>query len=161
MKEITAYAVRIAGLILIVTTLSKFPIAFYAYTTNIENSALTYFISLSIPLVAGAILFKFPNSFSDKFISLSSNSTENIDTNQYLYLGTILIGIILLFFSLSDTIFHVSNYILLKSMTDDEITILNYDYPAAIATIVELIFSGSLIFKSKAIVGFINYANRI
>ena len=159
MKEITAYAVRIAGLILIVTTLVKFPVAIYAYTSQLENSIAAYFLPLLIPLIVGIVLFKFPSAFSDKYINLETSSESRLNAEQYLYVGTILVGYILLFYSLSDIVFHVSNYFYLKSASGGEITILAYDYPAVIATAVELVFSVALILKAKYLVGYINSQN--
>ncbi len=160
MKEITAYAVRIAGLVLIVTTLVKFPIAIYAYTSQLENSIVAYFLSLLIPLLVGIVFFKFPNSLSDKYINLPSSSESKLVTEQYLYIGTILVGYILLFYSLSDIVFHISNYYYLKSASGGEITILAYDYPVVIATIAELVFSIGLVIKAKYLVGYINAKNK-
>ena len=159
MKEITAYAVRIAGLILIVTTLVKFPMTIYAYNSQLDNSIMIYFAPLFIPLFVGGVFFKFPSAFSDKFINLNNSELNVLKIDQYFYLGTILVGFILFFYSLSDIVFHVSNYIFLKNITEAEITILNYDFPAAIATAIELIFACLLILKSKAIVSFVNNAN--
>ena len=159
MKEFTAYAVRIAGLILIVTTLVKFPVAIYSYTSQLENSIAAYFLPLLIPLLVGIVFFKFPNALSDKYINLNISSENTLKTDQYLYIGTILVGYILLFYSLSDIVFHISNYYYLKNASGGEITILAYDYPAVIATIVELAFSAALIIKTKHIIGFINKHN--
>lgn len=160
MKEITAYAVRIAGLILIVTILAKFPMVIYAYTNQIEYSIAVYFLPLLTPLFIGVVLFKFPASFSDKFINLSSSTDMALNTEQYLYVGTILVGYVLLFYSLSDIVFHVSNYYYLKSASGGEITYLVYDYPTVIATIVELVFSITLIIKAKYLVKYINMKNK-
>jgi len=160
MKEITAYAVRIAGLILIVTTLVKFPVAIYAYTTQLENSIAAYFLPLLIPLFIGVLLFKFPTSFSDKYINLPSTTEHILNTDQYLYIGTILVGYILLFYSISDIVFHVSNYYYLKSASGGELTILAYDYPAVIATVAELVFSLALVVKAKYLVQYINAQNK-
>lgn len=160
MKEITAYAVRIAGLILIVTTLVKFPAIIYAYNSQLENPFAAYFLPLLIPLVIGMILFKFPAAFSDKYIQLPGSPGNALKTEQYLYVGTILVGYILMFYSLSDIVFHISNYFYLKEESGGEITILAYDYPAAIATVVELLFSLALIIKAKYLVNYINIHNK-
>ena len=74
-------------------------------------------------------------------------------------LGLILIGFVLLFYSISDIVFHATNYIILKNDIGMEMSILNYDYPSVIATLIELIFSLALITKTKNIVSFINLHN--
>ena len=161
MKEITTYAVRIAGLILIVSTLVKFPSIIYAYNSQLENPFAAYFFPLFIPLFFGVIFFKLPATFSDKYIKLPTSSKNTLETKQYLYVGTILVGYILLFYSLSDIVFHISNYFYLKEASGGEITILAYNYPAAIATVVELAFSLVLVIKANAVINFINMKNKI
>ena len=159
MKEITSLVVRIAGLILIVYTLSNVPMYYLSYISQLENSAIAYSLPLLVPLIAGVILFKFPGLFSDAFIKIEAENINKPETTAYLYLGLVLIGFILLFYALSDIVFHISNYLLLISFTDIEPTILNYDYPSLIATFIELIFSIALITKPKPIIKFVKKQN--
>lgn len=160
MKELTSLCVRIAGLLLIVFSLLKVPTLFIAYMSQIENSILVYSFPIIFPLVVGVVFFKFPNSFSDTYIRLKPDELVKLNANEYLQLGLILIGVILVFYSLSDLIVHIGDYFSLKNKTGAAPTILNYDYPVLIATIVEFIFSLFLIIKPKSVIVFIRANNR-
>lgn len=155
MKELTSLCVRIAGLLLIVFSLLQVPTLFIGYMSQIENSILGFSLPIIFPLLVGVILFKFPNSFSDTYISLNTNELEKLNINEYLQLGLILIGVILVFYSLSDLVVHITDYFFLKNKTGATPTILNYDYPILIATIVEFMFSIFLILKPKSVIVFI------
>ena len=155
MKEITSLGVRLAGLILIIYTLSSVPMYYLSYISQLENSAIVYSLPILVPLISGIILFKFPHTFSDTFIKIDTDNLNKPETKEYLYLGLILVGFILLFYSLSDIVFHLSNYLFLKNFSDIEVTLLNYDYPSLIATVIELVFSITLIFKTKPIILFV------
>lgn len=159
MKEITSLGVRLAGLILIIYTLSNVPMYYLSYISQLENSAIAYSLPLLIPLIAGVILFKFPSSFSDTFIKIETKDLNKPETTEYLYLGLVLVGVFLLFYALSDIVFHISNYLLLKNFTVIEPTMLNFDYPGLIATFIELIFSIALITKTKPIIKFVKKQN--
>ena len=151
MKEYTSLAVRIAGLTLIVFTLAKLPIYAMASAARQEFSFLTYASPSIIPLVAGVLLFQFPNTISKAFIEVTPKSFKIEKPDELLFVGCILIGIIFLFFSSSDLIFHVSTAMLLHYSSEYDLTLATFDYPSLIATVIELLFSLILIFKTKTL----------
>ncbi len=159
MKELTPYLVRIAGLIMIAFAITKFPMHYFAYISQLENSFIAYFLPLIIQLFIGIIFFALPKSIGSIVIEINEPVKTEIETEKVLSICIILVGFVFLFYSLSDTVFHVSNYLFLKNQIEDEMSILNYDYPSAIATVVELMFSLALIFKTKFIMQLIKKAN--
>ncbi|MDH5573294.1 MAG: hypothetical protein OEY89_16145 [Gammaproteobacteria bacterium] len=159
MKELTSLGIRLSGLILIVYTLSSVPMYYLSYISQLENSAITYSLPILVPLIAGLVLFKFPNTFSDAFIKIETNNLGKPEITEYLYLGLVLIGFILFFYALSDIVFHISNYFWIKNFTEIEPTLMNFDYPSVIATIIELIFSMAIIIKTKPIIQFVKKHN--
>jgi len=159
MKELTTYIIRLAGLYLIVYTFSQFPLNYFSYISQLENSMFVYFFPLLIPLFAGIVFITLPQTISNKLIKTKEVQLESIETNTLLYVGIIITGSILLFYSLSDMVFHISNYYVIKGKIDGEFPIFAYDYPTAIATVIELVFSLSLIFKTKVIIKFIRKVN--
>ena len=156
MKNLTSFSVCLAGLMLVVFSLSKIPMYYLAYISQLENSVIAYSLPIVIPCIAGILLFKFPNMFSAAFINIDTSDLDKPSFNEYLQLGLVLIGFVLLFYSISDIVFHISNYLILKNTTDMDMSILNYDYPSFIATIIELLFSLALILKTKNVIVFIN-----
>jgi len=159
MKDLTALCIRVSGLILIVLTLSYVPMYYVSYISQLENKILTYTLPILIPLFAGIILFKFPYSFSDTFIKINTENLSELNLNEYLKLGLILIGFVLLFFSLSDLVYHLTKHYYLKAIPEIEISLLTFDYPSLIATIVELLFSLILITKTKSVIRLIKHGN--
>ena len=159
MKELTTYIIRLAGLYLVVYTCSQFPLNYFSYISQLENNIFVYFFPLLIPLFAGIIFIALPQTISNKLIQTKEIQLEKINTDTLLYVGIIITGSILLFYSLSDIVFHVSNYFVLKGNIDGEFPIYAYNYPAVIATVVELLFSLSLILKTKVIIKFIQKVN--
>lgn len=159
MKELTTYIIRLAGLYLIVYTCSQFPINYFSYISQLENNIFTYFFPLLIPLFAGIIFVSLPQTISNKLIKTKEIKLDKIETDTLLYVGIIVTGLILLFYSISDIVFHLSNYYVIKGKIDGEFPIFAYDYPLLIATAVELVFSLSLILKTKAIIKFIKKVN--
>jgi len=60
MKEITPYLIRIAGLAMIVFATTKFPMYYFAYLGQLENSFFVYFLPVFIQLFVAIIFFAFP-----------------------------------------------------------------------------------------------------
>lgn len=159
MKELTTYIIRLAGLYLIVYSFSQFPINYFSYISQLENSMFVYFFPLLIPLFAGTLFITLPQTISNKLINTKEIQLEKIEIDTLLYVGIIITGFVLLFYSLSDIVFHISNYYVIKDKIDGEFPIFAYDYPSTIATVVELLFSLSLILKTKIIIKFIKKVN--
>ena len=159
MKEFTPYIIRFTGLILIAFAITKFPMHYFSYISQLENSLFAYFAPLLLQLTIGIVFFALPQTISDMVIEIKDTAISEIETDKILYICIIITGLFFLFYSLSDIVYHISNYYFLKNQIEDEISILNYDYPGAIATVVELLYSLSLIFKTKSIMLLIRKVN--
>jgi len=71
MKELTPYLVRIAGLIMIVFAITKSPIHYFTYISQLENSFIAYFLPLIIQLFIGIIFFALPKSIGSIVIEIN------------------------------------------------------------------------------------------
>lgn len=160
MKEISTLCVRIAGLILVILTLAKLPVHSMAYSIRPEYGILSYALPSLIPIGAGIILYMFPNYFSDAFVKISPESIKLDRPLELLRIGLILVGVVLLFFSLSDLIFHLSTMALLYYSDSFELSLMSFDYPGLIATIIELLFSLALIFRAETIIEYLRKLSR-
>ena len=155
MKQLTPYIIRFAGLILIAFAITKFPMHYFSFISQLENSFIAYFVPLLIQLFVGIIFFAIPQTISDLVVELKETSKYELEPDTLLYICIVITGFMFLFYSISDIVFHISNYFFLKNQIQDEISILNYDYPGLIATVVEMLYSLALILKAKSIMLFI------
>lgn len=155
MKELTTLCVRIAGLILIVITMSYMPVYYMALMLQQDGSAIANIVLIFISLFSGVMMFKHADKFSDIVINVNPNNIYKPNLNEYFYLGIKLIGITLFILAASDMIYYVLNYIILAMFSDTEITTSTFDYAAVLAAIVELTVSVSLVYKTKNIMAFI------
>ena len=153
MKNITTLIVRIAGLAIIFFTVIQIPKFAYAFASQLENNVFVFSLPIFIPLVVGFIFFKFPKTFSDKFIELKE--TPHITSEEILAIILKTLGFVLLFYALSDTVYNITYYFLLKGTTETDPSMLNYDFSAAIATFIELLFALALIFKTQKVVKYV------
>ena len=153
MKDITTLAVRIAGLAIIIFTTIEIPRYAYAFASQLEKNVFVFSLPILLCMTIGIILFKFPKTFSDAFVKL--DEPVSVNATELFTLGLKLVGFVLLFYALSDAIYWIAYYIQLKIATGASITIMNFDFPAVIATVVELLFALSLILKTKTMTGFV------
>ena len=160
MKDFSTLSVRIAGLVLIVITLAKLPVHSMAYTIRPEYGILSYALPSIIPIVAGIILYMFPKTFSAAFVRVAPDSFKVDRPDELLRIGLILTGVALLFFSLSDIVFHSSSLAFLYYSDSYELSIISFDYPSFIATVIELIFSLALIFRARTLIEYLRKQSR-
>ena len=156
MRDTITLSIRLAGLVLVIYTLSKTQVHSMAYSIRPEYGLMSYLLPFSIPILVGIIMFMFPNTIGN---SLSKASPEIISVEnpkRVVQVGCIIIGIIFLFFSISDIAYHASTAISLWASDKHELNMLSFDVPGFSATVIELLFSLFLIFKSKLLVSKIN-----
>ena len=154
MKEFSSMAVRIAGLFLIVFTLAHIPVHTMAYTIRPEYGILSYSLPSIIPFLAGILLYRFPDTVSKAFVNVAPDSFKIEKPKELIFIGSKLIGIVFFFFSLSDLAFHLSTALSLYFSSNYELSLLTFDYPSAIATVVEFMLSLALIFKTNLLLSF-------
>ncbi len=143
-----------AGLILIVYTVANLPAHSMAYTIRPEYGIMSYILPSMIPIIIGVLLLKFPFLVSSH---LHKEARKKIDLDQFQLtkIFCILIGIVFLFFAISDLIFYISTALILYFSDNYELSLLTFDYASAIATIIELGFSLVLIGKAGSIATFV------
>ncbi len=149
MNELATMSVRIAGLFLIVFTVSKIPVHNMAYTIRPEYGILSYTLPSAITIIVGIFLLMFPKTISKRLMDSAPEQIELSNPMAILNILCIAIGVVFLFYSISDLVFHISTGAFLHFSHDYELTLLTFDYPGAIATIIELLFSLLLVFRTK------------
>jgi len=156
MKDTITLSIRLAGLVLVIYTLSKTPVHSMAYSIRPEYGLMSYLLPFSIPILVGIIMFLFPNTIGSNLTKASPEILSIENPKRTVQIGCIMIGIIFLFFSISDLSFYASTAISLWLSDNHELNTLSFDVPGLSATIIELLFSLFLIFKSKLLVSKIN-----
>lgn len=159
--DITALTVKIAGLVLFVIVLSKIPEYVKSYA-SVENSQYTtssfyYILPLLIVAIACIILFLFPYRISNHllFKSESSSTPDNL-TNQFQVVAIRLLGLLLLFWAVSDIVFHIFNYLMMRDLAGVTFPVSAYNYPLIVATGAEILFAYVLLTKAKTISLYLN-----
>ena len=161
LHDVTALAVKIAGLVLFVIVLSKIPeyVKSYASVENSQytTSSLYYILPLLIVAVGCIILFLLPYKISNHLLfKPEGSSTPDNLTNQFQIVAIRLLGLLLLFWSVSDIVFHIFNYLMMRDLADVTFPISAYNYPLIVATGAEILFSYVLLTKAKTISLYLN-----
>ncbi|MDH5178648.1 MAG: hypothetical protein OEZ39_19895 [Gammaproteobacteria bacterium] len=157
MKETITLSIRTAGLVLIIYTLAKTPVHTMAYSIRPEYGILSYLLPFSIPIIAGILLFLFPNTIGNNLSKASPEILSVENPKRLVQIGCIVLGLVFLFFSISDAVVHVTIALMLWLSDKHELGMLTFDIPGAVATVIEIIFSLFLIFKSKILAAKINF----
>ena len=156
MKDTITLSIRLAGLVLVIYTLSKTPVHSMAYTIRPEYGLMSYLLPSLIPILVGIIMFMFPNTLGNNLSKASPEILSIENPKRAVQIGCIILGIIFLFLSISDITYHISTAISLWLSNKYELTLASFDLPGFIATIIEILFSLVLILKSKLLVSKIN-----
>ena len=161
LHDVTALAVKIAGLVLFVIVLSKIPeyVNSYLQFENSQNpiSYLYYVLPLLIVAVACLLLFFFPYKISNHLL-IDSDSTVSPSNfaNQLQAIAIRLLALLLLFWSISDIVFHFFVYFIYRDIVEASYGAGTYDYPSLFATFAELAFALVLLIKAKNISSYLN-----
>jgi len=156
MKDTLTLSIRIAGLVLVIYTLSQTPVHSMAYTIRPEYGLISYLLPSLIPVLAGIIMLMFPNTIGNSLSKVSPEIISIENPKRTVQVGCIVLGIIFLFFSITDIVYHLFTAIALEMSVKYDLSLQTFDYPGAIATVIEIFFSLLLIFKSKMLVTKIN-----
>ena len=123
-----------------------------AYSIRPEYGIASYLIPFIIPIIAGIVLFLFPNTISTKLTNNLAETPEIKSPQSVIQVFCIALGLVFLFFSASDIAYYAATAIVLAASKDQELTLLTFDYPGLVATLIEVLFALFLIFKSKYLV---------
>ncbi|MES9900748.1 MAG: hypothetical protein ABW148_17260 [Sedimenticola sp.] len=156
MKELSPLFVRVAGLFLIVFTVSKLPVHSMAYSIRPEYGILSYSIPSIIPLLAGILLFWFPKTISKNILDVIPESINIENPKVILYIGCVLIGVVFMFFSISDLMYHISSGAFIYLFQKYEFSLDFVDVPGFVATIAEVLFSWVLVFRTNTFLLFVS-----
>ena len=158
--DFTALAIKIAAIVLFVLVLSSIPEYTQSFITaekrNYSVSSLYFISPLVIIGIACVMLFLFPYKISNKFIVTPETKSNTNITNAYQIIGIRLLGLLLLFWSVSDIVFHLFNYLMLRNMADVSFSVSAYNYPYIIATGIEILFAIVLLKNATNISSYLN-----
>ncbi len=165
-KVFLAVGVRLFAIALAIYSLKSMPGMYIYFDNENHQSAALMFAGLFVFLMLLAIiLWKFPLTVASNIIPKAGNieETANWSEKQVLVVGLILIGVYFFYYAISDAIYWLYIWNYSQSFTGMEIE-LNTDQKAKIfTTVVEFIFSLSLIFGSKGIsnaIWYLRYAGK-
>ena len=168
LHDIIALTVKISGLVLFVIVLSKIPNYVQSYISFSENVPSTksvyYIMPLFIVAVGCVVLFLLPYQITNHLIIDTDKSPKPDQfTNQIQIVFIRLLGLLLLFWSVSEIVFHLFNYFTIRSSVNTtglEFPASTYNYPAMIASVVEAAFAYVLLIKATAISSYLNSVGR-
>ena len=161
LHDVIALTIKIAGLILLVISVGRMPEYVNIFSSEEAGkyglNAL-YLVSPFLVIVGISLLFiLYPYKVSNQLImspESASNLTEEINLLQIMAVR--LLGLLLLFWSISDIVFHFFNYLMLRKASGVSMPLSGYNYPVIIATVAEIAFSVILLIKAKTISKYLN-----
>lgn len=155
MKETLASSIRVAGLVLVIYTLSKTPVHSMAYSVRPEYGITSYLLPFIIPIIAGIIMLRFPYAISKTVLGQQPDTISIDKPEALLQISLACIGVIFLMLAISEGTYHISSALAIYMSPEYDLTLQTFDYPGSIATIIEAGFSLLLILKSKTVSAFI------
>lgn len=162
--DLTALAIKVAGIVLFVIVLSKVPDYAQLFYTAEKNQYTVSVIYLALPLVIVAAacigLFLFPYRLSNKLIVTPDTTDPSHISNAYQTIGIRLLGLLLLFWSVSDMVFTLFSYLMLRDPSKTLVSVSTVSYPYVISTTVEILFALFLLKYSSKISFYINEINK-
>lgn len=155
-RDITALAVKISGIVLLVIVVSKLPEYFKTYLAQQNHmnpvNIWHYLMPLLIPSVVSVLLITFPSKVSNAVIFDGKAVKSSVDLNGIEIIIIRALGILLLFWAVSDLVFHISNYMRYRSVDQGSFPLVAYNYPVVIATAVEFVFAAWLLMGTNNVV---------
>ena len=165
LHDVTALAIKISGIVLLVLTLSRIPGYVNLYLsfagTNTPVNYLLFALPLLMVAIACVLLIFFPYKISNVLLfNAEATLQPSVLDNTILTIGIILLGILLLFWSVSDLAYHFFVYFLYRDSIDPSYSAATYDYPSLYATVVEFAFAAIMLLKSKTISFYLTSASK-
>jgi len=165
LRDLTALAIRISGVVLFVLIIAQLPEYLKAYIIDGGNAGSyifwVYFLPLVIPGLASLLLFSFPYSISNKIITTSKEQNESkYDSAEIEVILIRLLGLLLLYNALSDLVFHLADILIFRNELGNNFPIEAYNYSYLFATIVEFIFSFWLLAGTSSVVRIVKKLRR-
>ncbi len=155
-RDITSLAIKISGIVLLVIVASKLPEYLKSYLAQKEAlnpiSIWHFVMPLLVPSVVSILLITFPRKVSDSTIFSGNTEDTSIDLSGIEVIAIRILGILLLFWAVSDLVFHISNFIMYRSVNQGDFPLAAYNYPVLIATAVEFVFAAWLLMGTNRVI---------
>ncbi|MFK5947425.1 MAG: hypothetical protein QM500_01485 [Methylococcales bacterium] len=164
LHDVTALAVKIAGLVLFVIVLSKIPEYTKSYlqfkNSQIPINILYYILPLLIVGFACLLLFLFPYKISNYWVldtdTINTSSSEFADNLQIIAIR--LIGLLILFWSVSAIVYSVFVYLMYRDIGSVSYEANTFNYPELFSTLVNSGIAVVLLKKARNISALLNSA---
>lgn len=165
LRDLTALTIKISGVVLFVLIVARLPEYLKAFLTDSANSGPNvfwiYFLPLVLPALVSVLLFMFPITIANRIVTPSSNEVDTkLDLVSIELVLIRVLGLLLVYFAISDLVFHLSNLYLVKRDLGSNFSIQAYRYPYLIATAAEFIFAFWLLVGTRNVVNLIKKLRR-
>ena len=153
-KNYVTVFIRLVGIFMVVSVVVSVPdyIVDYLSSNNFKIFDLLRVIAIGnfIPFLVGLLLWFFPSMLSGNLVKEEIPFIEASLLNGLEIIFIKLIGVFFFFHSISDIVFHISNFYMLKGSIPD-MPVSGYNLALVTATIAELCLSILLITKPQII----------
>ena len=163
-KDISNIILKIAGMILVIISLLRFPDYISYYTEQPEKSLILFISSVLIPngfpLIIGIIFFRKPGTITNKILVKNSDEDEKINYIKLEQIILTALGVYIVFNTISLFSYEISQLVEVIRLSRNKYG-SSFD-PTHIFTrnivtgILELLFAFWLIFKSEGLVKIFN-----
>jgi len=141
--------IRVLGVAVLASVVVDIPEYIFQYFSSNSFSILNLikylFFANSLTILFGLVCILYANNIEKTFFSNNKIVTNVLNINISEEVLIKLLGLYFVFHSLSDVVFHISNYYMLSDDISD-FTVQGYNYPLVVATVVEIILSVIMIF---------------
>jgi len=164
LRQLSSLLIKIAGLVIIIFAITGIPGYINSYLYQENGTLLGFFvftiIPLIFPLIIGSLMWKFPNSITNKIIEAEGDlSTNKQLLSELERIAMTILGLILLFYGLSDLIYNFAYVYSSNSQNQETLSTFKVspeNWGHILGTFVEIIFSLFLLFKSKGLLKLLN-----
>lgn len=165
LRDITALTIKVSGIVLFIIVVARMPEYFKDYLTDqsamVDGIAWRYIVPLLIPSIAALLLVLFPYSISDKVVFAAKSENEfKTQIHEIEIVAIRILGLLLLYWAISDAVFHATNFMMLKPEVQSDFPLSAYNYPYMITTVVEAICALWLLVGTRQVVYFLTKIRR-
>ncbi len=159
-RQLSNLLIKIAGIVIIVFAVTAIPghinSFLYQGQDTLAKFAVWVIIPLIFPIIVGLLMWSFPGTLTNRIFEKDIESSKSNGVSEEVeQIAVTVLGLILLFFALSDLTFNLvyvyfSNRENMSVIMSFRISPENWGY--IIGTIVEIIFSLIILLKAKGVV---------
>lgn len=162
-RQLSNLLIKIAGIVIIVFAVTAIPghinSFLYQGQETLAKFALWVILPLIVPLIVGLLMWSFPRTITNRIFEKDLEASgSNRVAEEIERIAVTILGLILLFFALSDLTF---NFVYVYFTNKENMGVITSfrispeDWGHIIGTIVEIVFALIILLKAKGVVHFI------